>query len=200
MKEKTGLTKNEKDWLSIMSGKNVDNAENEVRESAENLREIILERHKKAVEAVCREDIKKGRHRLLFRLRKEGLLEPEKKRVSFLAPLALAASLALLILNGPIVRQYWLPDNNPPAPEQPVAVKKFTPPQVIYSKNPEATAKELAEKIKQMGISVEKTVEDGSAILVITITDRPEGFVDLLKQFDIAIPENNILVVEVIKK
>jgi hypothetical protein len=199
-----GLPKNDQDWLRLLAGEEVQDADSDIQACASALRQNILDRHAKAENKVSAEEIRQGKQRLLFRLRKEGLLDSSQFKTSkwnyHRYGMAIAASIVLLVV-APTVFQHFLSSQRPgQVVSPPPVVKKFIMPQTIYTKNPKTEAEKLQRELSGIGLQVEKTEETGSVLLAIMIKERSVALETILKKWNLELVKGDTLLVEFLKK
>lgn len=194
------MTQSDKDWLDLLNGKTVTDAPQDMQACSEALRQSVLARHREAMQSVSGTELRRGRERLLFRLQREGLLKKRSFSVSAIAGLAVAASLALMLMTQPMQDHYLPGPVTPPDSGQRV-IKEFTPPQVVYTANPDKEAKRLVRELAKMGLDVEQVHEQDSVILIIQLNSHPAGLENFCHRLEISCPASaTTLVLEVLTK
>ncbi len=198
------IPKKDRDWLRLLAGEDVPDADSDIRGCASALRQTVLDRQAEAEEQVSAGEIRRGKQRLMFRMKKEGLLDTPrgkstKKNWSHYG-LAIAASVVFMMIATPIFQNYW----SSPGPGQivspPPVVKKFIMPQTIYVKNPRMEAGNLARDLSDIGLSVEKTEEAESVLLSAKITEKTGELETVLKKWHLTMDGSDTLLVEFLAK
>lgn len=168
-------------WIDVLAGRPSANVTPDTAREAEMLRRVMRAREQAEQEALdaAPASEERGLHALLFRLRRERLLERTLlRRLS--VPLAVAAAVALMIL---VVRPgMFFPErvyyDEPPAFRGPVAQ------QSIASERPKEEAESLAQSLKAQGIAARLYQKERSYMVDFNLRgDEPQKLRDLLGRF-----------------
>jgi hypothetical protein len=170
----------EEKWLDGLAGRGGE------RES-QALRAAMLAR--KEAEAAESGEIEQGLERLLFRLRREGLLGGQRPARRWVA-LALAATLVagIGVAVWPLLQ---------PEPEAPV-VRGMRPPQELFDADPASFSAVLAADLRAAGLTVDARQLNGGVLLEAPIADRADPRLGpVLERHRLKLPASGPLVVYV---
>lgn len=163
-------------WLDALAGRPVTGAERELENEALAVRRLLLEQERAEQQALAsrREDEARGLQRLLFQLRRQGLLDRGLVR-RLAVPLALAAGLAVIIvasrpdlLLGP--RTYY---------DEPPAYRGALQEHTVASADPREDAEALARALKEKRVAA-RLYQAGRSFIV--DVDAAQADMDALSQ------------------
>ena len=152
-------------WMALLAGRPAE-ADAATRKEAAAVRAALLATHDELVDA--KHDVEAGVQRLLFRLRREHLLDERPRRApAFYWGMALAASLFLAI--GVVTLQPdWLRFNDE-------AVYRGSAPQVLSDAEPAQRAEAIKADLEAANIAVQLTVFGDIATLSADWPARPNA-------------------------
>lgn len=194
-REQRDLTdKDDQDWFALLTGQSVPDAHPATAREAQALRRAVLAEHATPVDEGSG---RAGLERLLFRLRREGLLTPRRpvwRRPAVWSAVA-AAALVVSLLPWMLSREPHpglLPD---PVPVQ----KGLRLPQVLYAADPLDHARTLQAALTALGIAVQHLSQGDSQVLMAQLPQSPEVAVrDVLQQYRLTVPSDGKLLVEIL--
>jgi hypothetical protein len=197
MIEQSSREKDDGDWLALLGGYTVNDADPGTRREAQELREMLLRRQEQETGG----DERPALERLLFRLRSERLLGTNKNpwwRQPAWLP-ALAASLVAVVLVLPV----WQPWRGPeaPGPDEVPIFKAFSMPRALYTAEPERKARTLAERLRALGAQVKRLEAPGRLLFDVLLPPEPEAeLTAYLRSEGLAVPADGRLRIEVLPK
>ena len=171
------------DWLDLLAGHDVPEADPKTRHEAELLRAAILADRKD--DELTPEELEHSWQRLRFRLNREGILGPRKKPLWQQPGIltALAATLAAVLILPPILPRFYAPDLEP---------KSFIVPQTVTTAEPEPRARALVQALRTAGLSAQiQALESGWRVSAELPNPVPDALQETLKPFSLALPPPN---------
>lgn len=145
-------------WLAILAGRDSgDAADPGTKREAEALRRVILSRHgDDDSESPVLDD--KGLDRLLFRLKRENLLDKQERRETlsrwWSVPAAAAAAVILAIMLPLTWQLTKTPEDDPAGTSEWTRMRGSVETQLILSENPKLIATGIVEELNRLGIEV----------------------------------------------
>lgn len=148
------------DWLNLLAGRTVPNADSRTRQEVEALRQGILAQPVPTPHELSAAELAQGRERLLFALRRATPHRPWWQRPALLSGLAAGligiAFLPLLTFHHPPLTD--TSDSSPPSPR----VKSLRMPTVVRVAQPAVTARALAADLSAANITAQATPQGKS--------------------------------------
>jgi len=195
------MNKDDQDWLDALAGKPAPGADPETARRAAALRKTLLDIRK---EGLADESPDDGLDRLLFRLRREGLLEKEKNHWLLQFPVAFAMAASVLIAVG----FGWLmkADRDRPYEEStgsamfgvPYSTGGASAPQTLYADAPGDLATSLTQEFSAAGIALRQS-DGGDSIRL--EGELPENLsadaLQLIGRYRLSIPDGRKLIIEI---
>ena len=168
-------------WLDAIAGRTPADKE------AAALREAMLKRPDPA--ALSPQELEQGAERLLFRLRREGLVAGRTARARWV-PLALAASIVVAAGVG-----LW-PLLEAPKPDE-TTIRGGELQQLVHA-DPAAHAAQLAAELQSHGLTVVQRPADGGVIVEALVQNRDDPQLDaVLARYRLKLPPSGPLLVRV---
>lgn len=191
------LPKDDRDWIELLRGREAPGSDAGTAAEARLLRRAIRSEQTEDRAA------DHGLEPLLFRLRREGLLDGARRRLP--AFYAAAAAVLVVVIALPIVLQLQRVDENaihPPAPLERPATRRADddasyrtrslagPSVTVIAADPERTARELRQALRAAGAEVTTSAGEGRFRLAVAVPpEHHEAVRNALMRFDIeAVP------------
>lgn len=193
------MNKDDQDWLDALAGRPDPAADPATNRRAAALREAMLAIRR---EELAAESPDEGLDRLLFRLRREGLLETRKKPWLLQFPAMFAIAATVLISAGFAV--IYLADKKDSAPE----VLQSSAPgdafstraaaQLLFAAAPEDFAAGMQQKFSDAGIPLKQTPSAQGVRLEGDLPGNlPPDALRILDEYRLSIPDDRKLVIEI---
>lgn len=195
------MSKDDQDWLDALAGKPDPGADADTNRRAAALRGAMLDSREKEIASGSPDD---GLDRLLFRLRREGLMENEKKSWLLRPPVIFAMAATVLLAVG--LGLAIIPERIESAPDviesanlvEPLPVGGASSPQTLFSATPE----DMAENIRQDFSTAEITLKQSASGQNIHLdADLPENLspdaLRIFERYRLSVPNNRKLVIEI---
>jgi hypothetical protein len=187
------------DWLALLTGQSLPEANPATAREAAALRAAILAEHTGFEDAA---DTTAAADRLLFRLKQEGLLAPQPPSrwgPAKIWPL-LVAGMIVVVLVPRLMRQDRSFSPSLPVPAVPGALPKtFTLPQVVYTAQPRQQADGLQAALEALHLQVQRQDRTDSHLLVVHIPPATAASVlKILQPYALTLPADGWLRVEIV--
>ena len=191
------------DFLELLAGRDAPNADKDTRHDAALMRDVILSRiehqqEKQRVDLeipeISDEDLEHRWQQMRFEMRRNGLIGKKRNNAARnnVIALALAATLAGVF----IVPNVFLPPEVDVIPEIP---KGIVLPVFKNVDDPQSKAEALAAQLQTQGLKPTLGQVDGGWAVRVDLEAGDVGLVDLLRQFDVDMPEDGKLHVRFVK-
>ncbi|RDH84094.1 MAG: hypothetical protein DIZ80_08150 [endosymbiont of Galathealinum brachiosum] len=188
------------EWWDVLTGRSVDASDIEKNADARALRESILDSVKEDdLESSSDEELQ----RLLFRMRKEGLLESGLTKHRKTIALSLVASVLLAFVS---IQLIFSPSNTNDMAiqvllnEDYMVMRDISEGQVRTVSDPEAYAAALKTVLESNGLSVNVTKTELEIVVVSKINEGAnKDLIKLLSDIQLFVPENGVLVLKIRK-
>jgi len=199
-------SQDDQDWLDLLAGRKANNAATTTRREAELLRQTILTRHtavddddEPKAEPVSDQDLDHAWQRMRFRLPRapqqqqssqqqqpQAVTRPLRQRRSTLVAMALAATLAGVVIAPKLLI----------SPRQPeTAVKGLIQPQLLSSATPERMAQAIASALLAQGLEPQVKQQDDKWVVEAEIPAPTTELEQVLQRFSLTAPQHQQLVI-----